>query len=212
VQNTIDVAGLAALREHVTEQEAECLRDELGLSRQRVCLFIGALDDSKRIPFLLEAGASLASRLPDFNLVVAGDGPERQRVEQAAKSCDWLRYVGRVTGSVKARLGAVADVLLMPGRVGLVAVDSFALRTPIVTTRWPFHAPEVDYLEEGVNARFSADSIADYARTVELTLLDRRGLSRLKAACAASAPRYSLDAMVENFTRGVVAALAAPRR
>jgi glycosyltransferase involved in cell wall biosynthesis len=211
VRNTLDVADLAELRRAVSEDERARLRAALDLPARNVGLFIGALDPSKRLPFLLEAGSIVARRIPDFVLVVVGDGDDRPLVEEAQRARSWLRYVGRATGVDKARLGSVSDVLLMPGRVGLVAVDSFALRTPIVTTTWPYHAPEVDYLEDGVNARFSGDSVTEYAQAVAEVLTERDALSRLKDACAAAVPDYSLDGMVERFAEGVAAALATPR-
>ena len=212
VQNTVDVDGLAGLRESVSADEQRLLREQLDLPEQNVCLYLGALDASKRIGFLLEACSILASRIPDFVLLVAGDGTERARIERSRASHVWLRYVGRANHEQKAKLGAVSDALLMPGAVGLVAVDSFALRTPIITTRWPYHGPEVDYLEDGVNARIAGDSVDEFAQAVEQVLLDRDELARLKAECAAATPRYSLDHMVTNFASGVIAALGAPRR
>jgi glycosyltransferase involved in cell wall biosynthesis len=211
VQNTIDASGLVALREDVSLGEQRKMRDELDLPVQNTCLYLGALDASKRIGFLLEACSIVASRIPDFALVVAGDGPERGMVEGSLESHPWLRYVGRAIGQRKARLGAVSDVLLIPGAVGLVAVDSFALQTPIITTRSPYHGPEMDYLEDGVNARISGNSVAEFADVVEQVLLARDELTRLKASCAAAAARYSLESMVTNFTGGVIAALRTPR-
>jgi glycosyltransferase involved in cell wall biosynthesis len=212
VQNTFDVHELAELRAGVSADERERLRDELDLPAQNVCLFVGALDPSKRIEFLMDACSIVASRIPDFALLVAGDGPERGIVENALRSYPWLRYVGRADSREKARLGAVSDVLLMPGAVGLVAVDSFALQTPIVTTHWRFHGPEVDYLEDGVNARFSDNSVAAFADAVEKVLADRDELGRWKSACKTASARYSLETMVANFAGGVIAALDAPRR
>jgi hypothetical protein len=100
----------------------------------------------------------------------------------------------------------------MPGAVGLVAVESFALQTPIITTLSPYHGPEVEYLEDGVNARFSADGIVEYAQAIERTLLARDDLARMKLACADATRRHSLEAMVTNFASGVRAALGTPRR
>jgi glycosyltransferase involved in cell wall biosynthesis len=212
VQNTLDVAALAALRDEVSAEEIRLLREELDLPAQNVCLFIGALDPAKRIEFLLEASAIVAQQVPDFVLIVAGDGSLRGMVEAAAAYQPWLRYVGRAVGPHEARLGAVADILLMPGAVGLVSVDSFALRTPIITTRWPFHGPEAEYLEDGINARFVEDSVGGFAHAVAQVLQDRNELDRLRSACAASALRYPIDTMVDNFAAGVLAALRAPRR
>jgi glycosyltransferase involved in cell wall biosynthesis len=211
VQNTIDVRGLADLRLGISDDERRLLRQELSLPEQNVCLYIGALDASKRVGFMLQAGARVVDRIPDFTLIVAGDGPERDLVERRLTTTPWLRYVGRATGRRKAALGAVSDALLIPGSVGLVAVDSFALQTPIVTTAWPYHGPEVDYLEDGVNARISADTVGEFARAVEETLADRDELARLKEACGAAVSRYSLETTVRRFARGVVMALMTPR-
>ena len=212
VQNTFDVGELARMRDHVDGVDRRRVREELSLPERHVCIYIGALDPSKRLDFLLEAGSIVARRVPDFTLVVAGDGPDRPTVERALESRPWLRYVGRAVGGTKAELGSTADLLLMPGSVGLVAVDSFALQTPIVTTRWPFHGPEMDYLVDGVNALVSDDDVGEFARTIESVLLDRAELARLKAACGEAALRYSLEHMVSNYAEGIAAALAAPRR
>lgn len=212
VQNTLDVRRLAHLRDAVSEAEQLDLRAELGLPPRHVCLFIGALDAAKRLGFLLSAGSLLARRLPEFTLLIAGDGPERRVVEESLAARPWLRYVGRASDEQKARLGAVSDVLLMPGAVGLVAVDSFALRTPIVTTRWPYHGPEIDYLVDGVNARITLDREAEFAQTVEELLTSTSQLAELKSACAKASSHYSLENMVANFAGGVIAALSAPRR
>jgi glycosyltransferase involved in cell wall biosynthesis len=212
VQNTFDVGELTRLREAVSVDDERRLRDQLDLPAQNVGFYVGALDASKRIGFLMEACSIVASQIPDFALVLAGDGPERGVVEDSLASRPWLRYVGRATAEQKALLGAVSDVLLMPGAVGLVAVDSFALRTPIITTLWPYHGPEVDYLEDRVNARIARNNVGEFAQAVEEVLRDRDELARLKAECAATSHLYSLENMVANFAGGVVAALETPRR
>ena len=80
-----------------------------------------------------------------------------------------------------------------------------------ITTRWPYHGPEVDYLEDGVNARISGDSVAEFAQTLEKVLLAATTRSAEGRLCR-RVTRYSLDHMVTNFACGVIAALAAPRR
>ena len=188
------------------------MRAELDLPERNVCLFVGAVDPSKCIGFLLEASAAVARRVPGFTLVVAGDGAERGLVETWLSTSPWLRYVGRADTAQKARLGAVSDALLIPCSVGLVAADSFALRTPILTTESPNHGPEVDYLVDRANARFSGATLDEYAELVSRTLLDREGIARMKAACREAAADYSLEAMVARFAEGIAAALRAPRR
>ena len=80
-------------------------------------------------------------------------------VEEKAAGSSWLRYVGRAGDGEKRLLGATASLLMNPGRVGLVAVDSFALGLPIATTEWQLHAPEFDYLVPDDNALITENSV-----------------------------------------------------
>lgn len=76
-------------------------------------------------------------------LFVAGDGPGRARVEEAARSAQVaarVHVLGRVPAEVKRLLLEAADVLVMPNRsvegdmegFGLVAPEASAMGTPVV--------------------------------------------------------------------------------
>jgi glycosyltransferase involved in cell wall biosynthesis len=212
VQNAINTEELVAARRAVAVSEAAELRRGLGLPDRGVCLFIGSFVPAKRLDFLLAAAERIAARTSEFALVVAGDGPERITVEQAAGRHPWLRFVTSVNTVQKARLASISELLLVPGRVGLVAVDSFATETPIVTTSWPFHGPEFEYLVNGENALVTEDNVEAYASAVESLLMSPATLERLMQGCASAARRHTLEAMVRYFTQGVVAAVTAPRR
>jgi glycosyltransferase involved in cell wall biosynthesis len=94
--------------------------------------------------------------------------------------------------------------MLMPGRVGLCAVDSFALRTPVVTTNWPWHAPEFEYLENGRNAVVTPDDPMAYASAVQELLNDRSRLASLREACRRDAAHYTIDGMAARFCDGLL--------
>jgi glycosyltransferase involved in cell wall biosynthesis len=207
LNNSIDTRSLAAARARVTDDEVRCFRSRCELGDGPLAAFIGGLDSSKRLGFLIAAGEKLATAVDGFHLVVAGDGAQRERVEAAAAEFPWLRYVGRADDDMKALIGATASVLLNPGRVGLISVDSFALATPIATTRWALHAPEFDYLVDGENALVTDDSIDAYVAGVTALLTDDARAERLRHGCEAAAERYSLEAMVERFVDGIMRTL-----
>jgi glycosyltransferase involved in cell wall biosynthesis len=217
VQNSVDTANLRAMRDRadtdpVDADRVRALARSLGLSRGRTVLALGALDPSKRLDVLLDTGRRVARELPGFRLVLGGGGPLEPWVREQAAREPWLCPVGPVFGQAKADLGAAADLMLVTGRVGLIAVDSFALRLPIVTPDWPLHAPEFEYLRDGVNAAVTADSADALAARVVGLLHDRAALESLQAGCVASAGIYTLEAMVSRFSDGVIAALdASPR-
>jgi glycosyltransferase involved in cell wall biosynthesis len=207
VQNAIDSSQLAQDVAAVTPEELEALHAQHGLQGM-TALFVGGLDDSKRLPFLLEAARIIGNVHPGFRLLIAGDGAQRSLVEEAARGTGHVRYVGSAHGREKAALMRVADVLAMPGRVGLVAVDSFAAGRPIVTTDWPWHAPEFEYLTEDC-AVVSRDDVADYAERLASTMLDEVRLGRLQAACRDLQPTFTLDHMAHRFIDGLDAYRAA---
>ena len=207
VHNTTDTARLRSHRDAITTTQRLELQRSLRLTDGRTALFLGALDSSKRIGFLLAAAEALATELPGFTLVVAGDGPLRQSVEGVAGSVPWLRYVGPAVGVEKAHVASVADVMLNPGRVGLTVVDSFALGVPMITTDWPWHAPEFAYIKDGVNGVVTADVFSAFVAATKKLLIDPVALRQLQQRCAASADAFRVDVMVDRFTDGILRAL-----
>ncbi|MFD7443124.1 glycosyltransferase family 4 protein [Streptomyces sp. NPDC059909] len=211
LHNSVDTMALAGVRERAATPgtpecaEAAALRKRYHLRPGRTALFLGGLDASKRIPLLLDCVRRVTRTFPDFRLLVAGDGVDRPLVSAAAASPDSpVVPLGHTTGRQVGLLGAVSDIMLMPGRVGLCAVDSFALRTPIVTTAWPWHAPEFEYLEDGRNALVTRDDPETYAMTVQEVLNDRTRLESLRAACGRDATAYTVDGMAERFCAGLL--------
>ncbi|WBO64907.1 glycosyltransferase family 4 protein [Streptomyces camelliae] len=212
VQNAIDTKALDEAYRDVTPSQITELRQRYGLTAGRTGLFIGALSATKRISFLVEAAENIAGHLPGFRLLVAGTGEERTAIEAAAARTSVVVPVGQAFGEHKALLGAVSDVMLMPGLVGLCAVDSFVLETPIVTTDWPWHAPEFEYLEHGRNAVVAPDDPRQYAASVAELLGSPERLDAIRQECRKDARQYTVEEMSRRFTDGLVRLLQDRRR
>ncbi|MFE5793212.1 glycosyltransferase family 4 protein [Streptomyces sp. NPDC056503] len=204
VQNAVDTRALGDAYRSVTEHQAAELRRKYDLTAGRTGLFVGALSSSKRIPFLIEAAERIADRLPGFRLLVAGTGQEQRVIDAAAARTPVVVPVGQAFGDHKALLGAVSDVMLMPGLVGLCAVDSFVLEAPIVTTAWPWHAPEFEYLEHGRNAFVAPDDPVRYAAAVADLLGSSERLDAMRRECRGDARRYTVEEMSRRFADGLV--------
>ncbi|MCA9614070.1 MAG: glycosyltransferase family 4 protein [Sandaracinus sp.] len=86
-------------------------RERLGLDGRPVVLFLGRLVRIKGVDTLVEA---LGHRR-DLQLVIAGEGPERARLEAAAPAA---RFLGHVAGRRKDDALAAADVVALPSRLG----------------------------------------------------------------------------------------------
>lgn len=210
LQNAIDTRSLFSMRASLTDEELSSLRHSLGLGTGPVGVFAGSLYAEKRVPFLIQACDEIRRRIPDFGLLVIGDGADRAGLDRLSASRPWVRVLGARFGRDKARHLALGDVFLMPGLVGLAILDAFAVELPLVTTRVPYHSHEIAYLDPDVNGVMVEDwrSSTAYAQAVADLLGDAAGLQRMRNACRVSREKYTVEAMAENFSEGVLRALA----
>lgn len=208
VQNAIDTDSLARAAGRIEAGEITALRGALGIATDaRVGLFCGSLYSHKHLPMLIASAALIRARLPEFHLVIVGDGPDRNLVEKAAASHPWIHYVGPRFNDARAPYFRLADLLLNPGLVGLGILDAFAVGLPVITADIPIHCPEIEYLEDGHNGIVTPDDPVLYAEAVVRTLGERDLLGRLREGASRSGRRYTLGNMVENFAGGVKACL-----
>jgi glycosyltransferase involved in cell wall biosynthesis len=113
---------------------------ELGVAPgRRVLSAIGRLDRQKGLDWLLTVAPMLLESLPEHDIVVVGDGPERVSLEQRAQN---LNLTGRVhfcgwRADVPSILAA-SEALLLPSRwegMPNVVLEAMASGLPVVATR-----------------------------------------------------------------------------
>jgi GT2 family glycosyltransferase len=209
VQNAIDTRQLAESRAAVGTAELAALKSDLGLTGENVCLYVGGMYAEKNLAFLLEACHLVRERVPDFEMIFVGSGPDKHLVEGAARANDWVHYVGPKFDVEKVPYFMVSKLQLMPGAVGLAVLDSFALELPLITTAARDHGPEIEYLQDGFNGKIvrEADDPRTFAATIARLLEDEPSRLKLVQGCQASKDKYTLEEMVERFADGVVKAL-----
>lgn len=210
LDNTIDTVTLAEQYASVMPETLDILRNKLRFSGEAIGIFVGSLYGDKRIEYLLMVAMAVRARVPSFELIIAGAGPDREIVETFCARHEWARYVGVKAGQHKAELLALANVFLSPGAVGLGILDSFVCRVPMVTTNCSTHGPEIAYLENDVNGIMTKDNFKDYVEAIVRVLTDREYRSSLKMGCARSAVTYTIENMARHFCDGVEQCLNAP--
>jgi glycosyltransferase involved in cell wall biosynthesis len=171
------------------------------LKAGRTLGFIGGLDSSKRIDFLAATLDRLWESDPDIKVVVGGRGSDAHLLD-AARSRGQVAMLGYASVDDQALIASVSSALVMPGRIGLVAVDALVLRVPILTTAWPYHAPEHEYLVESMTRFTSSDDVNSYASLIRCFLKDNADMSLSQDGRDWTFP--TMNAMVENFSSGVL--------
>lgn len=214
LNNAIDGDGFRADLAAVGPAELAGFRQQRGIEAAApVAVYCGSLYADKRLDFLIAAGDAICGIDPRFKLFVLGAGPEEPKLRQAAASRPWLCMLGMRKGVEKALVFRCAQLMLNPGLVGLHVIDSFVSGCPLVTLKSSQHSPEVEYLQDGRDSVWiGSDEPGQYASAVLALFNDPSRLAAMRAACEAGARLYTLDAMVENFAAGALAALAAPAR
>ncbi len=211
LNNAVDTSELQRQRQSITPEETQALRESLGFGAGPVGVYVGSLYADKRLDFLFLAAEAIRNEVPDFHLLIVGEGPERDRVQAWCAVNPWARWVGARFDREKAAYVSVAQVMLNPGLVGLGILDAFVCGVPMLTTDCGIHSPEIAYLENGVNGVMTADDPDAYVEACVRLLREPKALDVLRAGCAASAREYTVENMAHRFAEGIVHSLKAPR-
>ncbi len=202
VRNTVDVAELASSYER-RDALATAVDERLGLSDGPLLLHIGGLESSKRPDLVCEVYDRALRDLPDLQLVIAGAGPEAGTCEAWAADRPGAHYLPPQFGEEKSALFHRADLLLHPGKIGLIVIDSFAAGVPIVGARGQMQAPEFDYLDD--DTAFIADEpdVADLTALVLKACGDRSLRTEKAEAARRSYADYPMEEMVRRAADGL---------
>jgi glycosyltransferase involved in cell wall biosynthesis len=149
--NTVDVDAWSVRAEALAERR-EALRAEIGAAPEDVVvLSVARLAPEKGLSTLVRAAA--AAGRPELLLVVAGDGPERERLAAEAREAGVrLGLLGDLAWERLGKVYAAADVFALLSTSepwGVVVNEAMATGLPIVLSESVGAAP--DLLEDGVN-------------------------------------------------------------
>lgn len=108
--------------------------------RRLVFLSISVLEERKRIDLLVSAASELLKKREDFEILIAGDGPERKRIIDMINNLhlgNFVRYLGVVKGVEKENLYNSSDVFISCSRAesfGLTTVEAMSHGLAIIST------------------------------------------------------------------------------
>ncbi len=212
LNNAVDTTNLLKWRKEISDEELSQVRNELRIGGANTAAFVGSFSREKRLNFLFQAADALRRKVPDFELIIIGDGPLRAEVVRFSSGRSWVKWVGHKRDREKVLFLALGKVLLNPGLVGLSILDSFALGIPMITTDCKLHSPEIAYMQYGRNGIMTKDDVSCFVDAVSGIMSDRASISRMSDNCCESARLYSLEKMSDRFCDGIEAALSASQK
>jgi glycosyltransferase involved in cell wall biosynthesis len=185
--------------------ERAIARRHLGIHDSRfVAMTVARLDPVKDLVGMLDAFAKVRVHLPEAKLVIVGDGPERERIEQRAAKAD-LKGSIVITGyrsNVRALLPA-ADAYACSSiseGVSITILEAMAAGLPVVATRVG-GTPEV--LPDGAGGTLVPARAPDKLAAALLALArdpGRRTLLGVEARRRVETA-FTIDRMVAEYAR-----------
>ncbi|HEV8594473.1 MAG TPA: glycosyltransferase family 4 protein [Thermoplasmata archaeon] len=128
----ISVVPVAVDTRRFRPMDREASRARYGVRAEHVVLFAGRLSPEKRVEALIRA----IPRVPHAELLIAGEGPEEDRLRELAGASP-VRFLGAVPHEEMPHLLNAADLLVLPSEYeGLptVVLEAFACGVPVVAT------------------------------------------------------------------------------
>lgn len=155
-----------------------------------VIIFIGRLNPVKKLPMLVDAISKLKERGEIYNLILVGDGPDKERLQSLAKEKGVLSQMWFYGACYDERKNAEliynADICVAPGNIGLTAIHVLMFGCPAITHNdFAYQMPEFEVIKPKVTGDFfMRDDIASLVYVLsEWFVVNRNRREEIRKAC-----------------------------
>jgi phosphatidylinositol alpha-mannosyltransferase len=172
-------------------------------SKNPTIFYVGRLEKRKGLKYLLKAFAELESILPNSELIIAGDGPDREKLKDFADDLGIqnIRFLGFVDESTKIKYLQSSTVFCSPAvhgeSFGIVLLEAMACGTVIVAGDNPGYSSVMQ--ERGklslVNPRYTSELV----RRLHLMLTDNELRDSTISWSNEYVKRYDYSTIVDQY-------------
>lgn len=127
--------GIDTLRFHPSKQNGYYSK-HYGIGDEIKLLYVGRISKEKNLDVLEQTFAGLCREMPNLRLILVGDGPYRQMMEQNLKGTPSI-FTGYLDGEELAQAYASADIFVFPSTTdtfGNVVLEAQASGLPVVVS------------------------------------------------------------------------------
>lgn len=144
------------------------------LKGPKTILFIGRLEGRKGVKYLLQAYQLLTQEVDNIQLIIAGDGPDREKLELLAEDLKVpnVSFLGYISHELKVELLANADIYCSPAlygeSFGIVLLEAMAMGTVTVAGN---NSGYIDVMQDlGAVSIVNPRDGVEFARSLKLLL------------------------------------------
>jgi glycosyltransferase involved in cell wall biosynthesis len=172
-------------------------REELGFSNDQVLLvYVGRLAPEKNLHFLMHAFYGVAQAYPQVGLLMIGDGPERQELEEEARRVgmvERIHFTGMVPYADLPGYLRVADAFVTASITEghpLSIIEAMAAGLPALGIVSPGVA---DTIQDDVTGLLSPDDLAAFTAKLSRLVTEHDTRQRMGAAAHTAAEAYAIE-------------------
>lgn len=196
VEAPIEVIPNGVEVERVAHPTAPLTRADLGLPEEAcVAITVGRVGPEKNLPFLLRAFSRAVEQSPDLHLVIVGDGPKRENLEEIARWAglnDRVHMVGAVSYEEVPNWLAMADFFVIASTAEshpLAVLEAIAAGLPVLGIPSPGIEESI---QDGDNGLLSPENVDAFAHRMARLAADADLRARLAEGARQSRRRFDI--------------------
>lgn len=167
--------------------------------KKKQMLYVGRLEQGEKRPDrLLKIWDRLYKKYPDWEMIIVGDGKERERLERQAKELERISFVGFQPSEKYYRDASIFCLTSNLEGFPMVLPEAMAFGTvPLAFNSFPaIH----DIIKNGETGFIIPPfSISEYVNKLELLINDENRRLQMSQACMRDVGRFSLEYIVEKW-------------
>jgi glycosyltransferase involved in cell wall biosynthesis len=172
-------------------------RQRFGLSADDILLiFTGRLAPEKNLPFLLKAFMGVAEAVPNVQLLLVGDGPEREKLEEQALDSgigQRIHFVGRIPYDDLPCYLAMCDAFVTASVSEvhpLSVIEAMAAGLPVMGIQ---SVGVGDTVEDGVTGYLSSEDLAAFTAKLTRLCIDADSRRQMGVNARKASERYDIQ-------------------
>lgn len=176
------------------------------VSNRKGVLYIGRLEKRKGVKYLLQAFAELLKSRPHEILTIAGDGPDREKLERLAYELGIeksVHFLGFISDQSKKKLLLHTALFVSPAlygeSFGIVLIEAMAAGTVVVGGNNPGYATVLS--GKGSIGLVDPENATLFADRMNLLLQDKQLRSLLEAWAKEEIKKYSYIEIVNEYEK-----------
>lgn len=191
IPNGVDIKPFQSVQEKIP-------REALGFKDEDVLLtYMGRIGPEKNLPFLLRAFAGIAKTYENTGLLIIGDGPERENLEDRVRVMgisDRVHFTGMIPYVQLPSYMAAADAFVTASVTEvhpLSVIEALASKLPVVGIQSPGVG---DTIEDGVTGLLAPEEdMAVFTAKLSRIIVDKDAREKMSQHASEVAKTYAIE-------------------